>query len=287
MSHHRGRPSKPPRRDVNTLHRQKAKRNLTCEATSWQVYKLDFTNGDEYVGITSKSMMERLTQHERNPVNQRVKRNLTTPGVNYTATTISRHRSKDAALRRERREIQRLTQPINYTGLSPEQRAEVKSRVEPVRRVVKPQRIPPQSAKCYKCGKRKHRSDFYHDKTRVQGIASRCIACTRVARSAPRRYAATATSEAREYTCRHCKIKKPAFEYNRDASRSSGLESQCRICATIKHRFINKAVREGRTAADGYAEFRAAIAENDPNNAMLRPPPGKIRDHGRLRPKRP
>ena len=67
--------------------------------------------------------------------------------------------------------------------------------------------------------------------------------------------------ERRNQKCRHCRITKPAMDYETDHSRSSGLASRCRECHQLFNRIRYHTMKAGGTGAESYAKFKALFEE--------------------------
>ena len=63
-------------------------------------------------------------------------------------------------------------------------------------------------------------------------------------------------NDRRTQRCRHCRVLKSGPEFNSDSSRSSGLSSGCRECASFLNRIRYKMMNRGGTSAEAYAEFK-------------------------------
>ncbi len=159
-------------------------------APAWIVYRIRFADGAEYVGVTSRPLADRIYAHRnKRACNAELTARLRA-GDPWEAETLSGHRTKDAALEAERREVARLAKPINVFGATAP-RAVVRSGA------AAPQATPyglrvrrrPRRARRYSRSNRRQRCSvcrrelaaerFCSDPSRSSGLMSRCKDCER------------------------------------------------------------------------------------------------------------
>lgn len=149
----------------------KSKRTRRDGAPVWQVYKITFADGCEYVGMTCQTVRQRITKH-KNPdsfTNLALRQRLIA-GVPFAWVVLSRHRKKCRAESAELRAIRKLSKPLNIAGLTPAPRI-LKT---PPRRY--DDKHP--AATCSLCGKTKSADCFNSDRSRFNGMDSRCKDCS-------------------------------------------------------------------------------------------------------------
>lgn len=154
-----------------------------------KVYRIEFEDGAQYVGQTVRPMRRRLQHHMASPCNKQLSERLWRS--NYSVRVLSRHYKQARADRAEIREIKRLTKPLNFRG--------VKARLARGRPPVGPSAIRPmpragrwrerttKDTKCSVCRKVKPADKFYTDRSRFNGLESRCSACANALKRAVRR----------------------------------------------------------------------------------------------------
>ena len=220
----------------------------------WKVYRMEFSNGDQYIGITRREISRRLFAHHYlyNRVNKRVTENLKNKDVSMHIRVLSHHTNKARAMEREIEEIGKLTRPLNWNGLPPEKRERLKA-CYTGSPDLKYERQKAGSKKCYKCQDTLPVASFYADATRRSGLSSRCIRCNGATPEAAQ------ANRDKRFRCRHCREWKDGAEYYRDASRSSGLMSSCKTCCGQRWREAYWAKKKGKKASEGYAIFREKV----------------------------
>ena len=86
----------------------------------WKVYRFDFANGSQYVGITQRSVAARASEHtsgsERLTGGSAEISRLVAEGVDYKLCTIATDLTQAEAEAMERSEIAKLPQPLNIKG---------------------------------------------------------------------------------------------------------------------------------------------------------------------------
>lgn len=155
----------------------------------WKVYKLSFRNGREYVGITCRSIEERLKRHKRlsDAANRELYDLLQQEKPKITIIHPAIH-SQHLAYQYEAMEIKFLKSPINLTHV-PKWSIEYKD-LEPTPQTQRPRNYKYRDRKerkidtpregeykCSKCGQVKDWTEFYKDRCRFNGLNSRCKVC--------------------------------------------------------------------------------------------------------------
>lgn len=167
----------------------------------WIVYRIRFPDdAAEYVGITSRPLADRIYAHRnRGPTNVELSARLRA-GDAWEASTISRHRTKDAALEAERREVARLRRPINVFGVTAPRAVARTAAMAPLaeplelargrrrrsRRVRRYGRTG-RRQRCSVCRRELSSERFCSDPSRSSGLMSRCKDCEREIRREARR----------------------------------------------------------------------------------------------------
>ena len=86
----------------------------------WKVYRFDFDDGSQYVGITQRSVAARAAEHtsgsERLTGGSAEISRLVAEGVDYKLYTIATNLTQAEAEEMERSEIAKLPQPLNIKG---------------------------------------------------------------------------------------------------------------------------------------------------------------------------
>ena len=153
---------------------------------TYKVYKITFEDGFAYVGITKYSVPDRIRRHLQRPVNTEVSRRLRKE-VPYVYTVLFDDiKDYSEAYRLESQEIFKLEKPINISGANPEKRQQFgnpmaldnilrRFRTRTQRNV-----YPPRKGRyaCSICRVRKAHTEFNRDRTRFNGLDSRCRDCT-------------------------------------------------------------------------------------------------------------
>ena len=164
----------------------------------WSVYYLEFKSGRQYVGMTKKSLDKRISVHKKSCATSN--RELTWRLNNeelVTKSVLHTKLNQDEAYLLEAEEIRLLTQPINRTNATWEYKGEKdpetpwndpdyaarkyqhyarkRARNRPTRKRCKPPR--PGTYTCSHCRERKDWTEFYKDRSRFNGLHSRCKVC--------------------------------------------------------------------------------------------------------------
>ena len=87
----------------------------------WKVYRFDFANGSQYVGITQRSVAARAAEHTSGSErltggSAKISRLVVAEGVDYKLCTIATGLTQAEAEEMERSEIAKLPQPLNIKG---------------------------------------------------------------------------------------------------------------------------------------------------------------------------
>jgi 5-methylcytosine-specific restriction endonuclease McrA len=124
--------------------------------------------------------------------------------------------------------------------------------------------IPPElqfpEKKCPRCGETKPRSQFYPDKTKRDGLASRCAICVnQIARTRRQERSPKWQPKNGMKTCNECGIEKPVSEYDKNKLGRFGLRSECKACRKIyKKERVNRPEHIARIQSPEYKTRRNA-----------------------------
>lgn len=167
-----------------------------------QVYQLKFRDGAIYTGVTCQPLNKRLEAHQHNPVNWKLATRLHA-GEEYQAEIVYRSRSRMAALETEIHLIEQCQKPLNQSGQPPTGNPPM-ARPLPgtYERPAKGQRRKARSerpARCSWCRERKPASAFASDRSRHNGLASRCRDCIKVYAAMKAKYRKESDGGARAY----------------------------------------------------------------------------------------
>lgn len=151
---------------------------------------MTFADGAEYVGQTRMRVAQRLRMHKVSPVNFCLDERL--QNETPTITVLSRHRKQSAADAAELRFIRALPNPINrlgVPGLPPSGNPPPDGRGMFERHQKKPyDRDKSESpARCSWCQKTKPAAEFSGDRSRHNGLCSRCNVCQNASQEARRK----------------------------------------------------------------------------------------------------
>ena len=148
----------------------------------YSVYKISFEDGYAYVGQTKYPLEDRIRRHINNPDNTELSRRLTSEA--YVAEVLYDNiPTFEIANQIESDEIFALEKPINISGVNPD--AKVKhfghkmtkrnARNKPNRqRNIEPR---PGTYRCSICHVQKRHTEFNRDRSRFNGLCSRCRKC--------------------------------------------------------------------------------------------------------------
>ena len=151
----------------------------------WQVYKMTFEDGCEYVGMTKQNMHLRELHHRAKKwfANWEINRRML-EDMPYKIAVLSRHETKEQAAAEELRQINKLTKSLNWTGVQereptynppiPGHEMFTRRRTPRKRRNVTEKRP---FARCSFCYEVKSSDGFCSDPSRFNGMDSRCKAC--------------------------------------------------------------------------------------------------------------
>ena len=157
------------------------------------IYKIHFSDGTTYVGQTRQTLEKRIAGHMRTSgMTSRVRLRLIHPDITHRIEILSRHRLQERADIAEKRAIRRQSNGINtwlgpgmgklFWQAAPRTEVDEKTDVKPRRkRLPKYDRFPPRAGeyRCSICGQKKPHTEFYRDRTRFNGLDSRCAECKR------------------------------------------------------------------------------------------------------------
>ena len=153
----------------------------------YRIYKITFSDGYAYVGMTQHTIEDRIRRHINKPDNAELSRRLTTESY-VTEVLYANIPNYDTAIQIEYDEIYALDKPINISGIN--SNAQIKNfgnkiikrntRKQPNRK--RERQIPPRPGKyaCSICGIIKPHTAFSLDRTRFNGLESRCKQCVSI-----------------------------------------------------------------------------------------------------------
>lgn len=154
---------------------------------NWNVYKISFEDGFEYVGITRYPVPDRIRRHIQRPVNAELSRRLTQRFPYVYRLLFTEIEDVTEAHRLESQEIRKLEKPINISGVDPEKAVHFGHPQTPenlkrrLYRVSKRKRdvYPPRKGRyvCSICRVKKAHTEFQNDRSRFNGLNSRCRLC--------------------------------------------------------------------------------------------------------------
>lgn len=210
-----------------------------------KIYRFTFTGGRQYVGQTNQRIKTRLWQHQHEPCNTDLRDLL--KSETPTIEILSSHIKKSAADAAEKAAIKKLISPLNFAGTDRKftgGKPPVWANRPHMFIARRPYNRPRSTgmAWCCKCQKSRSAKYFHSDRSRSNGLCSRCITCQSLPK--PR--------SLRPATCCWCAETKPAAEFHSDRSRSSGLASCCKACATARTKNMADARRSGKSTSTAY-----------------------------------
>ena len=151
----------------------------------WQVYKMTFEDGCEYVGMTKQNIRLRELHHRKKThysnweINRRMLEDMP-----YKIAVLSRHETQEQAAAEELRQINKLGNSLNWAGVQdreptynpPVPGCEMFTRRRNPR---KPRNVTEKRpfARCSFCYEVKSSEQFDADRTRFNGMDSRCRKC--------------------------------------------------------------------------------------------------------------
>lgn len=151
-----------------------------------EIYKIIFPDGSAYIGQTRTGIKKRIAQHKCHPCNQKLyNKFLITPSPKIQV--LSRHLKQKIADGEERKQILRLKDPINiYAEGHPIQKNPEAEKISnnrwPSKRNRRPRKKYPRKPSgyhvCSWCWQKLPVSEFYTDRNRSTGLASRCKRCS-------------------------------------------------------------------------------------------------------------
>lgn len=158
---------------------------LTTE--NWKVYKIRFEDGFEYVGITKYSVPDRIRRHVQAPINAELSRRIIAEQPYLYTVLHDEIKDVSEAHRLESQEIRELEKPINISGVDPEKAVHFGHPQTPenirrrLRHTSKRTRdvYPPRKGRymCSICRVKKEHTEFQQDRSRFNGLNSRCKSC--------------------------------------------------------------------------------------------------------------
>ena len=217
----------------------------------WNVYRVSFQDGFQYVGITKHSdIAERIRRHIVRPVNSELSRRLKSQPCDIEI--VHRNVEPERVYALERQEIAALEKPINIYGTNgrtpdfkqPVSKETIHSRNRN-RRYRKRNVVPPRKGKfrCSRCRTIKQWTEFHRDRSRFNGLNSRCKDCTREVDRERRRYAQTQPGD---YDCRTCRKVLPHTAFRTSVYTKTGVVRTCMACEQYAAKWANNyPVQEG------------------------------------------
>ena len=156
---------------------------MDTSEVSCTIYRIGFADGRAYVGVTSKEVAVRIRQHGQlhAAVNMELYRRLST-GQPYELTILAADVPVGKAYARELAFIHAEANPLNrLTRLAPEARTLPLPPSNARRRYrcrrTRNKSVRPGMYTCSLCRDRLPHTDFYKDRTRFNGLHSRCKDC--------------------------------------------------------------------------------------------------------------
>lgn len=155
----------------------------------YSIYKIEFQDGFAYVGMTKYPLQDRIRRHIGSPDNAELKRRLETDP--YTAEVMyTGIPTAEIAYQIEDAEIKQLLKPINISGVSPDAvkrdfgHAQNDTRPTHIKKRKKRNVFPPREGnyRCSICRVFKPHTEFPLDRSRFNGLNSRCKPCYRIRR---------------------------------------------------------------------------------------------------------
>ena len=155
------------------------------------IYKIHFSDGTTYVGQTRQTLEKRIAGHmQTSGMTSRVRLRLINPDITHEVEVLSRHRLQERADIAEQRAIKRQSNGINtwlgpgmgrlFWQAAPRTEVDEKTDVKPRRkRLPKYDRFTPRAGeyRCSICGVKKPHTEFHRDRSRFNGLHSRCGEC--------------------------------------------------------------------------------------------------------------
>ena len=143
------------------------------------IYKISFVDGFEYVGMTRYTVEDRIRRHIQAPDNAELSDRLSK--MDYSTFILHTDVPASRVYSLEREEIARLTHPINIKGASVyiDWGREISPRN--ISRKRKRNVFPPREGEyvCSRCRIKKQHLEFGRDRSRFNGLNSRCKVCER------------------------------------------------------------------------------------------------------------
>ena len=209
------------------------------DSESWRVYIVTFEDGFQYVGSTKFTLEDRLRRHlwKYSGGNAEIKRRIANEP--YHAEVLHDNLSQGMAFNLEYAEIAKLKKPINIHGTNGKTpdfgnapcEHTVKTSRGRKRRFRKRKVFPPRQGNytCSKCRIKQPWTNFNRDRTRFNGLHSRCRKCDqKIKREHNKRVNHPVVPGKHE--CIECKQERPHTEFWRNRRLLNGLMSRCKDC---------------------------------------------------------
>ena len=92
--------------------------------------------------------------------------------------------------------------------------------------------------KCYNCGEEKPTTEFYKNKSKIDGLSTECRACKKQQACAYRAKNVEQVDKpiVENKVCSSCKIEKPSSEFGKNKTKCDGLATECKKCKSEQDR---------------------------------------------------
>lgn len=226
----------------------------------YKIYQIQFTNGCIYIGKTKQPMYKRLLTHKTRPCNP----NLAywfNKGLSYQHDLLMTYDTDEEALEFEKKLILKLhsedhTRLLNLFAGGIRLKPSIKHDVNLKLKEFTPKKYnvfdvdQGKMYRCSKCKKYKSANHYHRDRTRFNGLHSRCKECkNKLSRAGyetntrPAKRYATICREGYEREvrdkvklCSICKERKPWTEFYKNKNKRHGLQRECKQCLKPLHK---------------------------------------------------
>ena len=223
------------------------------------VYKIAFSDGTSYIGHTINPLSTRIYQHATaQRTNRRLQTRLNASGYTYEVSILHRCESAVRAKELERQEILaaenvlnryipgrnggagRLTEnyaPTTIIDIFPNEPGQIR-KYKPWSDRKKHCVSPPKEGiyRCSDCRTNKPHTEFHKDRTRFNGLHSRCKVCYRERTRRIKECNMIKGVQIKHKVCRKCRSKKRASEFTIDYKNNDCLQSSCKSCVNLAQR---------------------------------------------------
>ena len=227
------------------------------------VYKIAFSDGTQYIGHTIHPLAYRLNQHKNQPrTNRRLQVRLNAFGWTYDVSILHHCESVIEARDLEIAEIMKASNVLNRyipganggagrltENYAPIETIDILPNDKPTARKYKPwgdrkphNVSPPKEGiyRCSNCGTSKLHTEFHKDRTRFNGLHSRCKVCYRLRTKQIVECNKIKGVQIKHKICRKCRSKKRASEFSIDYKNNDCLKSSCKACDNLVNRVNSK-----------------------------------------------